>query len=1528
MDVGGWGPPLLALQSRLAAGLLLCLLRLCGPAAPQRVPLRLSDGPHRCAGRVELFYQSQWGGVCDGLWDLPDAAVACRQLGCGTALSAPRAGHFGAGSGPIWLEEVNCTGRELALSHCRVKGWGHTSCHHGGSAGVVCSGIPVPAELRLVNGPSSCSGRVEVLHDHQWGTICDDDWSFPEATVVCRQLGCGAALSAFGGAHFGQGSGPIWLDNVQCQGDEAALSQCPARPWGVNNCGHGEDASVVCTGSTTDSSPPAPPQLRLEAGPGRCAGRLELLRYEQWGTVCDPSWGLAEAAVVCRQLGCGTALAAPGSAAFGPGSGRIWLDDVNCTGREGSLAECQSRVWRANSCDHRGDVGVVCSAASSPGQPSLRLANGSGSCLGRVEVLHEQRWGTVCDDSWDLQDARVVCRQLGCGEAISAPGSARFGPGSDPIWLDTVHCAGTEATLSQCQLSRWGEHNCGHEEDAGVVCSGPESSGSLRLVGGPDPCAGRLEVLHNGTWGTVCDDSWGPPEGHVVCRQLGCGPLLSVAPAGRYGEGTGQIWLDEVNCTGKEETLSKCQSRPWGQHNCQHLEDASVECSASSISKLGPLRLLGGPNHCAGRVEVLHNHQWGTVCDDGWDLAEATVVCRQLGCGTPLWAASGAYFGRGHDPIWLDELQCTGSEPSLFSCQAREWGHNNCVHGEDAGVVCSGPPQGSQVRLVNSQSRCAGRVEIFHQHQWGTVCGRGWDLRDAAAVCRQLDCGSALAAPGQAQFGSGSGTIWLEQVSCQGTEEVLSSCPAQPWGVTNCSHAEDAGVVCSGERSSVELRLAGGSGRCAGRVEVLHRGQWGSICAQGWDLPDAEVVCRQLSCGTALAAPVEKLGPGPSHVWLDDVGCQGGETSLKKCWASPWGQSSCSHGKVATVVCSGSQGSSLATLRLAGGAGACAGRVEVLQNGTWGTVCGAGWDLAAAQVVCQQLGCGVAVAALGGAHFGQGQGPIWLAGVRCSGSEAALAQCSTRGWESHGCSHQDDAGVVCAGSGLTDLGSLRAVNGSGPCSGRLEVLHAQLWGGFCRDGWGLEEALVACRQLGCGEPERRLPGPTQLGAGGDLLWVGAVDPASSSKLRLQGGLDECSGRVEIFHNEQWGTICDDSWDLRDAAVVCRQLGCGLALSVPGTARFGVGNGPIWLDEVKCTGEEGDLLACRLTAWGSHDCNHGEDAGVVCSGNSSSSSLRLRDGPHSCAGRVEVSREGQWGTVCDDGWDLVDALVVCRQLGCGSVEAAPGGAHFGQGSGQIWLDDVACTGGEETLAQCPARPWGHSNCHHTEDASVVCSGRCCPGLPDSSAPSPSGLRLAQGPHRCAGRVEVLHQQQWGTVCDDGWDLREASVVCRQLGCGPAAAAPHGAHFGPGSGLIWLDDVSCTGTEAALSQCPAQPWGHGNCNHREDASVVCSERCHNFFHLCLPQRKFSHSAIFVAGLCPRSLRAAHCVPYTRYRLALSCWHAALSESAPYAIRPHRHLTSKHPSAPQDPRDHTSTQDRRIPRELATHPLCDKK
>ncbi|NXV73256.1 SRCRL protein, partial [Atlantisia rogersi] len=151
------------------------------------------------------------------------------------------------GTGPIWLDDMNCTGREVDLSACRTRPWGEHNCNHGEDAGVVCSGFAEPAPVRLVGGSTRCSGRVEVFHSQRWGTVCDDGWDLAEAGVVCRQLGCGQALSPKHGAYFGQGSGPIWLDDVNCTGAEAGVSQCRASPWGSSNCGHGEDAGVVCT---------------------------------------------------------------------------------------------------------------------------------------------------------------------------------------------------------------------------------------------------------------------------------------------------------------------------------------------------------------------------------------------------------------------------------------------------------------------------------------------------------------------------------------------------------------------------------------------------------------------------------------------------------------------------------------------------------------------------------------------------------------------------------------------------------------------------------------------------------------------------------------------------------------------------------------------------------------------------------------------------------------------------------------------------------------------------------------------------------------------------------------------------------------------------------------------------------------------------------------------------------------------------------------------------------------------------------
>ena len=93
------------------------------------------------------------------------------------------------------------------------------------------------------------------------------------------------------------------------------------------------------------------------------------------------------------------------------------------------------------------------------------------------------------------------------------------------------------------------------------------------------------------------------------------------------------------------------------------------------------------------------------------------------------------------------------------------------------------------------------------------------------------------------------------------------------------------------------------------------------------------------------------------------------------------------------------------------------------------------------------------------------------------------------------------------------------------------------------------------------------------------------------------------------------------------------------------------------------------------------------------------------------GRVEIFHNGAWGTVCDDHWDINDTHVVCRELGYPSAIRAPTKAHFGEGTGKIWLDDVNCGGGELTIEDCSHIGWNVHNCRHSEDASVICSSKC-------------------------------------------------------------------------------------------------------------------------------------------------------------------------------------------------------------------------
>ncbi|TDH10639.1 hypothetical protein EPR50_G00077610 [Perca flavescens] len=102
----------------------------------------------------------------------------------------------------------------------------------------------------------------------------------------------------------------------------------------------------------------------------------------------------------------------------------------------------------------------------------------------------------------------------------------------------------------------------------------------------------------------------------------------------------------------------------------------------------------------------------------------------------------------------------------------------------------------------------------------------------------------------------------------------------------------------------------------------------------------------------------------------------------------------------------------------------------------------------------------------------------------------------------------------------------------------------------------------------------------------------------------------------------------------------------------------------------------------------------------------------------------------------------------------------------------------------------------------------------------------GVRLVDGESKCSGRVEVLLHNQWGTVCNHGWDPRDANVVCLELGCGLAEFTPPGAVYGEGSGPIWLRHVQCLGHESSLTRCAVALHNNVYCTHENDAVVKCS------------------------------------------------------------------------------------------------------
>ncbi|XP_041374983.1 LOW QUALITY PROTEIN: deleted in malignant brain tumors 1 protein-like [Gigantopelta aegis] len=1421
--------------------------------------VRLTGGEsslNRVSGVVWFLDHGIWQPICTSGFDQRAAKVVCQELHLAHAVSPPL-GTFKVDMKHQYMRllyikgkfvnNIKCTGLEKSLAACSYK-IGRCKKMYNTFAFVICTSSKLSDDIQLTLDKIFPS-PVTIKQYGFNASVCDIGWSDRNARVTCKQSGYVGGItfklahdvSTWSGRFLGFG----------CYGNETDLNLC--QKYMVTRV-----VFFIYSKIQYYKFADSRPKIRLVNSNSTAtvsSGRVEIYLNGKWGTICDPYWTKYDAMVVCRQLGFMFGVPAKG---FGFGAGPSWLFGVTCSGREDSVWRCPYRGFHVNNtvCDaHKFDVAVQCN--------DVRLWPRSN--IGAVEVYDgRSSYGMICSDNFTAVDAAVICRERGYRHGVHLCCSA-FGPQPNSITITRLRCTGRELTLRDCPMEKSLTY-CPSMLYASVVCSFSSPKSGYRLIL-TRKYYGRVRVYHMGAYGDVCPDNFDDRDASVVCREMGYKFGFSF---NQYKPHRGQrsayfYWLGQLGCNGTESAIAQCRGMKtfgFGHGNyCSGNGFAAVYC----YNKAGDgikFRLANRTGN-SGRVEVYVNRQWGTVCGDAtFTDSDALVACRQLGYMGGISRGGGA-FGRGSGPVLVFYMGCTGNESSMMQCPMYFMpGYRptyTCKsHMLDAAVTCfdtdtdrTGYYHSVQcflytVRLVEGGLKNYGRVEMAVNKTWLPVCDQHFDDVMASVVCKHLGYTDGIA-----QCCSAVGDVidsdHVSINSCSVGLEDLTKCS---YTVGMCPTGRYASAYCAREKISVknlnaniQVRINQDSRKSAtylGPLEIKWLPSWSLVCPDFWNARSADVACRHMSWKGGVATVVVTNTSRP--VLLAAVICTGDELGLANCSVKQFsaGQS-CSRRfdeprPCAAVICY-EEG---IAVQLSDGS-ASHGRVSINYDGEVGHVCSTGFDDVAAGVVCRQLGFKDGVSSVT-AYSGGNSGRVWISNVTCSGSEESIFGCRVL-WN-------PNSPITCVAAGVICFNSARLVHGNNINYGLLKVTFGATLGAVCDTYWDDKDTSVACRELGyqygkslcCGAMGDGIPPvmdsvkcsgseahvtdclheiPMTTTCMGHNVAVVCYRQAPTTVLswRLGGG-NLYTGEVLVDFLNVTGRVCPDGWDQNDAHVACRELGFakGSPYSHYVSQKYATDHGPYWTSRIRCSGNEKTLADCPMTALGAvQACSSQFSAGLQCF-DTTGFFYRLKDGSSSKRGRVEVSVDGSWGTVCGQDFDDAEASVFCKTLGFvgGAVDydtllPAVGGA--------IYEADFRCSGEEALLADCPHRGWRRAfseGCvNHTNDVVVNCFNMV--RATGTSAPK-------EGP------LQLYHNSSWNIVCDTDFDDVTASVVCREMGyiggrsiCCSAYGHKHGGQNADDSSLNWYSLI-CDGNENSPLECEIQP----GCRSKLYTSVLCNDK----------------------------------------------------------------------------------------------------
>ncbi len=797
-------------------------------------------------------------------------------------------------------------------------------------------------------------------------------------------------------------------------------------------------------------------------------------------------------------------------------------------------------------------------------------------------------WGTICGLGFNDYSALLACRTLGYGNIPYAKFVPRYPGGSNYTIEGGIYCPYGAQVLQSCFV--FNASQCDHTEDVGLDCRMETTTFQFGLV--PEnpqtPWRGRLEIKpsYASTFGTVCTDGFDDVAALAACHSLGYTNITMAYAIGWYGGGTGTIYVDDTSCVASDYYFQNCSFKQssiyFSNHNCQHWEDVGVDCSGQPrpADPIIAYTAVVDDDDASDFVQIMSDYLFLNFTAGN----RIQIISGPVSNGT---AGFQVITFRFTDAAWptrsaLDYDIIISSPLELFTYAG--------IYSLTSNASASVAPN-LQFRLTggtNSFGVLEVRDPTSPDNGWGTVCNDGFGTQAAVAACHSLgfknNNGVLVTGSG---LSSAANYIRVSETVCTAADYYFQNC-SFVWStatnvLTNCRHSSDVVLNCAPNVPPPTPHFTlvtpqgqpNNTGLLLGRTEATQ--PWGTICGLGFNDFDALLACRALGYkGLPYAKYIPRYPGGENYTIAGGIYCSYTDVVLQQCSLYDV-TGMCDHSEDVGIDCRMETTTFQFGLAIDNPQTPWRGRLEIKPSyaSTFGTVCTDGFDDVAALAACHSLGFNVTQAyAIG--WYGGGTGTIYVDDTSCVPSDYYFQNCSFKQSSiystNHNCQHWEDVGIDCSGQPrpVDAVIVYTAVIQAAYATGFAQSLSDYLWlnsslgmrvkvlSGPVSNGTAgydivsftfLDRLVTGPRQESRSDLDYAFlnsPPSDLLYYCGIVYWTSNSSDAVRANLqfRLVGGTSSSNGLLEVRSGaaDDWGTVCDDTFDTQAALAACHSLG--------------------------------------------------------------------------------------------------------------------------------------------------------------------------------------------------------------------------------------------------------------------------------------------------------------------------------------------------------------------------------------------------